>query len=60
MENGVLVRQISNYDAYTRHLDEDYSQDYELGKNAQVLASESVDQNYPDRDGTDSLSWRSP
>ena len=60
MKNGELVRQISNYDAYTRHLDEDYAQDNELGKNAQALASEIVDQNYPERDGTDSLIWTSP
>ena len=60
IKNGELVRQISNYDAYTRHMDEDYSQDYELGNNAQVMANEVVDQNYPERDGTDSLGWRSP
>jgi len=60
MKNGELVRQISNYDAYTRHLDEDYSQDHEFGKTALALASEVVDQNYPEREGTDSLSWRSP
>jgi hypothetical protein len=60
MKNGELVRALSNYDGYTRHLDEDYAQDNELGKNAQALANEIVDQNYPARDGTDSLSWRSP
>ena len=60
IKNGELVLQISNYDAYTRHLDEDYSQDHELGMNAQALASEIVDQNYPSRDGTDSLRWRLP
>ncbi len=40
MKNGELVRQISNYDGATRHRDEDYSQDYELGKNAKELASD--------------------
>jgi hypothetical protein len=60
MKNGELVRHISNYDGYTRHLDEDYAKDTELGKNAQALAGEIVDQNYPVRDGTDSLRWMSP
>jgi hypothetical protein len=60
MKNSELVRYISNYDAYTQHLDEDYAQDYELGKNAQTCSDQIVDKNYPDRDGTDSLLWSTP
>ena len=60
MRNSELVRQISNYDGYRQHLDEDYAQDYELGKTAQTCTDKIVDKNYPKRDGTESLIWFTP
>ena len=60
MRNGELVRAISNYDGYTRHLDEDYAQDNERGQSAATVIGDVVDQNYPKRDGIESLHWSSP
>ncbi len=55
-----LVRMISKYDAFSRHLDQDYQQDSEESTAADALASEVVDTNYPDDGLFGEHTWRSP
>jgi hypothetical protein len=60
MKNIELVRMISEYDASARHLDEDYREDMEDSREAEALAFEIVDSNYPDPDRFTELTWRRP
>lgn len=47
MENRTLAAKISAYDAFTRHLDEDFSYDRQIGSISGSLANRVVDMNYP-------------
>lgn len=47
MENRSLAEKISAYDAFTRHLDEDFAYDRRIGVSSSSLASRVVDMNYP-------------
>lgn len=58
IKNMNLVREISEYDAFTRHLDEDYASDRTAGERAKSAAMAVVDGNYPKvEEGIDSLQW---
>jgi hypothetical protein len=50
IENQQLARKISEYDALTRHLDQDYSNDEEVIRQATNEALRVVDMNYPERE----------
>lgn len=58
MKNPELVRMISKYDAFSRHLDQDYLEDSEESGAADALASEIVDMNYPNPELFNA--WSSP
>jgi hypothetical protein len=61
MKNIELVREISEYEVLTRHLDEDYAADVRAGEQAEAAAFEIVDGNYPEREyKTNPFSWRTP
>lgn len=61
MKNIELVREISDYEAFTWHLDEDYEADRRVGEQAELAASEIVDWNYPEREyKTNPFHWQSP
>ncbi len=61
MKNTELVREISDYDAFTRHLDEDFASDHRAGEGAALAAMEIVDGNYPElEDNLEILDWSSP
>ena len=61
MKNTELVRAISDYDAFTRHLNEDFASDDRAGERAAFAAMEIVDGNYPElEDNLDILDWSSP
>lgn len=47
MENRSLAEKISAYDALTRHLDEDFAYDRQIGGVSSSLANRIVDMNYP-------------
>jgi hypothetical protein len=47
MKNRLLAEKISAYDAFTRHLDEDFDYDRSVGSRSMELASGVVDMNYP-------------
>lgn len=48
IKDQVLVRKISEYDALTRHLDQDYTNDENNIREAVSVMLEVVDMNYPD------------
>jgi hypothetical protein len=48
MENQELAAKIAAYEAFTRHLDEDFEYDRSVGTAAVTLANEVVNMNYPD------------
>jgi hypothetical protein len=48
MKNQQLAEMISEYEALTRHLDEDFDFDRTMGTSALALAGEVIDLNYPD------------
>jgi hypothetical protein len=60
MKNADLVRRISEYNAASRHLDQDYLLDMEKSGAAEALANELVDSSFPDRDLFAQLTWGSP
>lgn len=60
MKNPELVRMISKYDAFSRHLDQDYLLDSEESGAADALASEIVDMNYPNPEWFTEKTWGSP
>lgn len=61
MKNTELVRAISDYDAFTRHLDEDFANDRRRGERAELAATEIVDANYPEPEGNlEIFDWSSP
>jgi hypothetical protein len=61
MKNTELVREISDYDAFTRHLDEDFASDRRKGEQAELAAMEIVDGNYPElEDNLEFFDWSSP
>ncbi len=47
MKNRSLAEKISVYDAYTRHLDEDFEHDRRMGDRSGALANRVIDRNYP-------------
>lgn len=47
IENKELLKMISDYDAFTRHMDEDYYTDKDQGENALQLLMEVINNNYP-------------
>jgi hypothetical protein len=47
MKNRLLAERISAYDAFTRHLDEDFAYDRQIGSSSSALAYRVVDMNYP-------------
>jgi hypothetical protein len=47
MRNTRLAKRISDYDALTRHLDQDYREDEQSARSIWRLANELIDQNYP-------------
>ena len=47
MRNRLLAEKISAYDAFTRHLDEDFDYDRRVGSRSMELAGGVVDMNYP-------------
>lgn len=59
MKNAELVRMISDYDAFSRHLDLDYQLDIEKSSKAETLANELVDSNYQDQELFGQLTWGS-
>ena len=46
MKNRALAEKISVYDAFTRHLDEDFAHDRRIGDSANALANEVINKNY--------------
>ena len=60
MKNTELVRMISEYNASSRHLDQDYLLDMEKSGAAEALATELVNSSFPDRDLFAQLTWGSP
>jgi len=59
MKDPELVRMISKYDAFSRHLEQDYQEDSEESLAADALASAIVDTNYPD-DVWGGSKWANP
>lgn len=56
MRNERLVQRISDYDALTRHLDQDYQEDLESSRASWNLVSSLVDANFdPDAEGMNDL-----
>ncbi len=49
IKNQLLVQKISEYDAQSRHLDQDYSNDENKIREAQNVALKVVDMSYPER-----------
>lgn len=47
MKNRLLAEKISAYDAFTRHLDEDFAYDRQIGSSSSALAHRVIDMNYP-------------
>jgi len=50
IKNELLSKKISNYDAETRHMDEDYKNDKAQSENATQLISQYINMNYPNID----------
>ena len=57
MRNKFLAERISDYDALTRHLDQDYQEDEESARAILDLFNEIVDLNYQDEQLDDVLNW---
>ena len=57
MKNTRLARNISDYDALTRHLDQDYREDEESARAIWRLVNRLVDQNYPLEGLYELLEW---
>lgn len=57
MENTELAQRISDYDALTQHLDQDYREDEESAREIWRLANELIDQNYPPESHYELLLW---
>ena len=58
MENQLLVQRISDYDALTLHLDQDYREDEESARALQDMINQLVDLNYYRKGLDDILEWR--
>jgi hypothetical protein len=60
MKNAELVRMISEYNASSRHLDQDFLLDMKKSGAAEALATELVDSSFPDQELFAQLTWGSP
>jgi hypothetical protein len=60
VKDAELVRMISEYNAASRHLDQDYLLDMEKSRTAEALANELVDTGFPNQDLFAQLTWGSP
>lgn len=47
MKSRSLAEKISKYDAFTRHLDEDFAHDRRMGDRTGALANQVIDRSYP-------------
>jgi hypothetical protein len=57
MKNTRMSRYISDYDALTQHLDQDYQEDEESARAIWRLVNELIDQNYPLKGLYELLEW---
>lgn len=57
MKNTRLARHISDYDALTQHLDQDYREDEQSARAIWRLVNELIDQNYPQEGLYELLEW---
>jgi hypothetical protein len=57
MRNDGLVQLISDYDALTQHLDQDYREDEESARALWALSNQLIDLNYPPEGLEDVLEW---
>lgn len=57
MRNDLLVQRISDYDALTQHLDQDYREDEESARALWDLVNQLVDLNYSSAELEESLEW---
>lgn len=60
MQNRRLAERISDYDALTLHLDQDYREDEESARAILELTNKLVDQNYDDEELDGFLTWDDP
>jgi len=58
MKNNRLVQLISDYDALTQHLDQDYREDEESARAVRRLINELIDLNYPPDELGETLDWK--
>lgn len=60
MRNKLLPERISDYDALTQHLDQDYREDEESARAILDLTNKLVDLNYDDEELAEFLTWDDP